>query len=255
MPKPDNNLPTRPQRESFGMEIGIAMMSIVVAVLLLLIGAIIFIWFAKPSPPSVVGGDQDPMVSKFRRVGFEIGRDSENRIQVITTPQTLQPLLVTNKDLAMITGLADLEVLDLRGTQISDEAVTHLKDLPKLEQLYLGGSVVTDTEPTLFYARFTDAAIDPVVELTTLKTLSLARTDIGDKAISKLPALTNLEVLFLLGTNVTDQSVEPLSKMKSLKELYLQETAVTPEGLQRLREALPDAKIMPLYEEESAAES
>lgn len=246
MPQPDfPDQPQRPKRESFGMEIGIALMSLVVASLLLLVGGLIFSWAARPVPPAMHDSDQDPTVSKYRRVGFEIGRDNENRIQVITTPI---PLLVTNKDLALLTGLPDLIVLDLRGTQISDEALTHLTDLPVLEQLYLGGSVRTDTEPTLFHARFTDAAIDPVAQLTTLKILSLAKTDIGDEAVQKLPALTNLEVLFLLGTQVTDESVDALSQMKSLKELYLQETAVTPDGLQRLRAALPQTEILPLGE-------
>jgi len=249
MPQPDSpHEPQRPKRESFGMEIGIALMSIVMTGLLLVIGGLIFSWVAKPTPPAVHDSDQDPTVSKFRRVGFEIGRDHENRIQVITTPN---PLLVTNKDLAMITGLPDLIVLDLRGTQISDEALTHLTDLPKLDQLYLGGSVITDTEPTLFHARFTDAAIDPVVQLTSLKVLSLAKTDIGDEAVQKLPALTKLEVLFLLGTNVTDASIDALSQMKSLKELYLQETAITPAGLKRLRAALPETEILPLEESDS----
>lgn len=253
MPHPDfPHEPQRPKRESFGTEIGIALMSIVVAGLLLVIGGLIFNWAARPTPPPVHDTDQDPTVSKFRRVGFEIGRDNENRIQVITTPN---PLLVTNKDLAMITGLPDLIVLDLRGTQISDEAITHLTDLPSLEQLYLGGSVITDTEPTLFHARFTDAAVDPVVELTSLKVLSLAKTDIGDEAVVKLPALTNLEVLYLLGTNVTDQSIDALSQMKSLQKLFLQETAITPAGLTRLRKALPETEILPLDESDAADDS
>lgn len=234
------------------MEIGIALMSIVVAGLLLLVGGLVFSWAAKPAPPAVLENDQDPTVSKFRRVGFEIGRDNEDRIQVITTPN---PLLVTNKDLAMITGLPDLIVLDLRGTQISNEALIHLTELPKIEQLYLGGSVVTDTEPTLFHARFTDEAIDPVLKLTSLKILSLAKTDIGDEAAKKLPALTNLEILFLLGTNITDESVDALSRMTSLKELYLQETSVTPEGLKRLRKALPQAEILPLDESDAGENS
>ncbi len=234
------------------MEIGIAVMSIVVAGLLLLVGGLVFNWVAKPTVPPVRANDQDPIVSKYRRVGFEIGRDHENRILQITTPN---PLLVTNKDLALVTGLTDLVVLDLRGTQISDEALTHLTDLPSLEKLYLGGSVRTDTEPTLFHARFTDTAIDPLTKLTTLKVLSLAKTDIGDAAVQKLPALTNLEVLFLLGTGVTDESVDALSEMESLKELYLQETAVTPEGLARLRAALPETEILPLDESDAGDDS
>ena len=233
--------PKRPHRETWGVEIALGMMAVVVLVALLAVGLWLLFWAFRPAGPVLQPNDQDPEVTRFRRVGFEIGRDSENNIQVITTPN---PLLVTDKDLALITGLPELLVLDLKGTQITDDALTHLTDLPKLQVLWLGGSVKTDTEPTLFHAHFTDAAVDPVAKLSTLKLLSLARTDIGDEGVKKLPALTNLEILFLLGTNVTDASVEPLSQMQSLQELYLEETAITPEGVSKLRAALPDTKIM-----------
>ncbi|MBI1249642.1 hypothetical protein GC197_17595 [bacterium] len=242
MPHPDStDQPKRPHRETWGVEIALGMMAVLVLMALLAVGLWLLFWAFRPASPKLPPNDQDPEVTEFRRVGFEIGRDSEDNIQVITTPN---PLLVTDKDLAMVTGLQELLVLDLRGTQITDDALAHLTDLPKLQQLFVGGSVVTDTEPTLFHARFTDAAVDPVVKLSTLKILSLARTDIGDESVKKLPVLTNLEILFLLGTNITDASVEPLSQMKSLKELYVEETAITPEGVAKLRAALPDTKIM-----------
>ena len=38
--------------------------------------------------------------------------------------------------------------------------------------------------------------------------------------------------------------------LASLKELHLQETRITQEGLARLREALPETKILPLATEE-----
>ncbi|RCS52909.1 hypothetical protein DTL42_08775 [Bremerella cremea] len=234
--------PKRPQRESWGMELAIALSALATLGVLMVVGVWLLNWASKPVLPQLPEGDQDPIVSKFRHVGFEIGRNAENEIQVITTPN---PLLVTDKDLALVTGLPNLTVLDLRGTQITDDALAHLTGLPKIEQLYVGGSVVTDTEPTLFHARFTDDAIKPLVELSTLKVLSLAKTDLGDKAIQQLPQLANLEVLFLLGTNVSDDSLDALAQMTSLKELYLQETKITPEGLKKLRTALPETKILP----------
>lgn len=182
------------------------------------------------------------MVSKYRRVGFEIGRNAEGQIQVITTPN---PLLVTDKDLTLITGLAHLQVLDLRGTQITDDALTHLRDLPQLEQLYLGGSVITDVEPTLFRARITDAALPQIATLQSLKVLSLAKTDIGDAGLRHLTELPNLEVLYLLGTSVTDASTETLQQMTSLKQLYLQETAVSDAALAKLRAVLKETAILP----------
>lgn len=234
--------PKRPQRESWGMELAIALSALATLGVLMVVGMWLLNWASKPALPKLPDKDQDPIVSKFRHVGFEIGRNAENEIQVITTPN---PLLVTDKDLALVTGLQDLLVLDLRGTQITDDALAHLTDLPKIEQLYVGGSVVTDTEPTLFHARFTDEAVKPLVALSTLKVLSLAKTDIGDKAVEQLPKLANLQVLYLLGTPITDDSLTALAQMKSLKELYLQETNITPKGLKKLREALPETEILP----------
>lgn len=224
------------------MELTIALSALAVLGVLMLVGVWFLSWLSKPPLPKLSDNDQDPIVSKFRHVGFEIGRNAAGEIQVITTPN---PLLVTDKDLAMVTGLQHLLVLDLRGTQITDDALAHLSDLPKIEQLYVGGSVVTDTEPTLFHARFTDAAVDPLVELSTLKVLSLAKTDIGDDAVRQLPKLTNLQVLYLLGTNITDASLDALGQMTSLRELYLQETGVSPQGLEKLRAALPETEILP----------
>ncbi len=224
------------------MELVIALSALATLGVLMLVGVWFLNWVSKPALPNLPDNDQDPVVSKFRHVGFEIGRNADGEIQVITTPN---PLLVTDKDLALVTGLQHLTVLDLRGTQITDDALDHLTDLPKIEKLYVGGSVVTDTEPTLFHARFTNAAVEPVVELSTLKLLSLAKTDIGDDAVRQLPKLTNLEVLYLLGTNITDDCLDALSQMKSLKALYLQETNVTPKGLEKLRAALPETEIQP----------
>lgn len=222
-------------------------MGLVVLAVLIFTGSWIWGWLAKPQVAEVPPAQQDAVVSRFRRVGFEIGRNAQGQIQVITTPN---PLLVTDKDLALLTGLAHLVVLDLRGTQITDEALLHLRDLPQLKELYLGGSVVTDVEPPLFHARITDAAIQQITQLSSLEVLSLAKTDITDQGVQQLPRLSNLKVLYLLGTPISDDAVASLAEMKSLESLYLQETRISPEGLARLRKELPQTEILPLAYEE-----
>ena len=245
MPPADSTLPPdprRPQRESWTTEVGIAAMGLVLLAVFMLAGSWIWGWARRQVAPPPPSHQQDPVVSQYRRVGFEIGRNAEGQIQVITTPN---PLLVTDKDLALITGLEHLEVLDLRGTQITNEALSHLTDLPRLEQLYLGGSVVTDVEPTLFRSRFTDEAVPKIASLKGLKVLSLARTDIGDAGVRHLASLSNLEVLYLLGTDITDASAETLQQITTLKQLYLQETALSTKTLAHLRRNLTQTTILP----------
>ena len=234
--------PRQPQRESWTTEVGIAAMGLLVLAIFILAGSWIWGWARRPAAPPPPSHQQDPIVSRYRHVGFEIGRNAEGQIQVITTPN---PLLVTDKDVALITGLDHLEVLDLRGTQITDDALSHLTDLPRLEQLYLGGSVVTDVEPTLFRSRFTNAAVPRIAALQSLKVLSLAKTDIGDAGVRHLVSLPNLEVLYLLGTDITDASAETLVQMTTLKQLYLQETALSTETLSHLRRSLKETTIFP----------
>jgi len=239
MSQPQQPPVKRPIRESWWIEIAIVSMAIVLLVMLLWLGSWIWAWASAGAKPKA-DGDQDPMVVQYRRAGLELGQNAEGQIQVITTPQ---PLLVTDEDLKLVTGLQHLEVLDLRGTQISDEALFHLTDLPKLTQLYLGGALITDSEQALFRARYTDRATEPIQDLISLKVLSLARTDIGDQGIRRLVELKDLEALFLIDTQITDASLEPLTRMTWLKKLYVQETGITVEGAQRLIQALPKTEV------------
>lgn len=68
-------------------------------------------------------------------------------------------------------------------------------------------------------AQIDDADLEPLQELSALKTLNLAATPISDDAIETLEELEQLEFLSISGTQIT------------------------PQGLQRLQAALPDTKI------------
>jgi len=103
--------------------------------------------------------------------------------------------------------LSNLEILDLRGTQISD--VTPLSRLTQLKQLYLLGTQVTD--------------VSPLSKLTQLKNLNLFGTQVKD--ISPLSKLLQLKNLNLFKTQVKD--ITPLSRLIQFKQLDLSGTQVT----------------------------
>ncbi|TWT32685.1 leucine-rich repeat domain-containing protein [Blastopirellula retiformator] len=232
--------PTRPQRESLLSHFAVTICAVVVMCgVLAIIGWGIALAFAPP-PPDRDATDQNETVAKFREIGLEVGRNGEDQIQVVATRY---PLLLTDQELAIVDGLPELEVLDLRGAPITNQALVHIENLPKLQELYLGGSVITDVEQTLFRTTITDDALPHITKLKTLRLLSLARTGVTDAAIPPLAELPNLETLFLVDVQVTDAAIDDLAKLKSLKHLYLHETPVTAEGVKQLQELLPETDV------------
>ncbi len=73
-------LPRRPQREAWWVEVAIALMGLVVLAVLIFTGSWIWGWLARPQVAAVPPAQQDAVVSKFRRVGFEIGRNAQGQI-------------------------------------------------------------------------------------------------------------------------------------------------------------------------------
>ena len=96
----------------------------------------------------------------------------------------------------LITGLTNLQILNLRGTRVSD--VAPLSGLTSLESVDLVNTRVTD--------------IAPLAGLTSLRSLDLRGTPVEN--VTPLAKLTNLQSLDLKGTRVRD--VKPLSDLKHL---------------------------------------
>jgi hypothetical protein len=108
--------------------------------------------------------------------------------------------------LPLLEGFSEFEYLDLRGTQVTDAGLAHLRNAKKLESLYLSAAI----------------------------------TDAG---MSHLSGLTNLRRLSLMDTKVTDTGLEQLKGLSQLEAAYLKGSKVTEEGVERLQQALPTCKI------------
>ena len=118
------------------------------------------------------------------------------------------------------------------------------KQFLSLEDADLTG-LAPDTERlSLGNTRVTDEGLSNLVPLKKLNWLDLSATPISDASAANLSTLDNLETLWLAGTNITDASVPSLVKLTKLTELDLRGTNVTTQGRQQLRAALPKLKTL-----------
>jgi serine/threonine-protein kinase len=115
-----------------------------------------------------------------------------------------------------------LNVLDLSHTNISDQSLAYLKQMPQLTTLKLDAT------------RIDDRGLREVSEMKQLYHLSLCGTRITDTGIANLTQLAKLCDLNLAETNVSDLSMSTLARCKNLVILDLQRTKVKDAGLASL---------------------
>ena len=99
--------------------------------------------------------------------------------------------------------------LNLRGTEVTDKGLEHLKDLKSLVRLHL------------------------------------ERTKITDAGLAHLAGLENLEYLNLYGVDVTDAGIQSLAGLKKLKRIYVWQTKMTEEGQAKFKAANTTAQLVP----------
>ena len=99
--------------------------------------------------------------------------------------------------------------LNLRGTEVTDKSLEHIKDAKSLVRLHL------------------------------------ERTKVTDAGLAQLAALQNLEYLNLYNTEITDAGLQSLAALKNLKRVYVWQTKVTEEGQAKLKAAAPTTQLIP----------
>ncbi|HET6884344.1 MAG TPA: M56 family metallopeptidase [Pirellulales bacterium] len=151
--------------------------------------------------------------------------------------------------------LRNLRHLDLSGTAVSDQGVSHLRRLEKLEWLDLSGTAVTDKGlaaltnlKNLEIVSFdgtpiTDAGVAYLAKLPRLGALGLSGTAIGDAGLEHLRNSTSLSSLRLKGTRVTDAGIVALKALSKLRNLELQDTPVSDAGIEAISH-LPDIQYL-----------
>jgi hypothetical protein len=131
---------------------------------------------------------------------------------------------VTDDQLSSISELTKLEKLDLNNNPVSDEGISHLNGLTALKHLDLTKTEVTDTGFSLL-----------LPNLSQLETLILEETPITDSGLAALSQLANLQTLDLTGTKVSDAGLIQLAGLSNLRSLKYGNTGITQQGFAQLR--------------------
>jgi hypothetical protein len=93
-------------------------------------------------------------------------------------------------------------------------------------------------------AQVTNEALDQVVKLPKLKSLSLAWSSVTDQGLEKLQNMTSLEALGITNTPVTDQGLKHLEAIPSLRYVWVCETdKLTKQGIASLRETIDGVNV------------
>jgi len=117
----------------------------------------------------------------------------------------------------------NLTFLDLADTNVTDDGLAHLADVPGLKHLraYRDG--------------LTDAGLEHLTACRDLTELRIGlNTGVTDAGVERLAKFTNLTELDLGGTSITDAGMVHLAELTALRLLWLVGTAVTDAGLGNL---------------------
>ena len=122
---------------------------------------------------------------------------------------------ITDSTLQVLKEVQGLQVLDLRGSQVSSDGVALLQDHRSLCVLRLENN------------RINDNAFRFICRMPHLERLSLTESDITGRGLADLRKCKSLWFLCLDGTGVTDSDVSHLGLCATLTELELRHTCVT----------------------------
>ena len=137
----------------------------------------------------------------------------------------------TDKVLAHLPDFPRLKRLLLTETQVSDDGLESVGRLPELEELFIWDG-----------ATITDKGVAHLRMLPKLKFLLLGGAAITDEAVSHLANVSTLETLLLDTNSLTDKALEYASRLPRLRELEVgnwgpegRQATITAAGLEHVR--------------------
>jgi len=154
-------------------------------------------------------------------LGGTVTRNSQGRIAGVS----LRGTWVSDADLQHLSQYADLSVLDLSLTHITDQGMQEIKNLRGISDF------------NLYFAEYiTDEGVAAIKDWKKLKRLNLHGTKAGDTALEHIAGITSIESLNVGSTLMTDVGLERLTVLPNLKELTMGGNELGDAGLQALRQ-------------------
>jgi hypothetical protein len=151
-------------------------------------------------------------------MGVPLHRDPSGVVRWIEAKQGE----LTDEAMTHLPALSRLEWLEIGGGKVSAAGAAHLKGCPELRRLYI------------YDINLAGDKLQWLTALTKLEALSLQRTGINASIMENIKA-PNLVVLNLSGNPVGDDVLDAAARLKELEVLSLADTKVTGPGLEKLR--------------------
>ena len=145
---------------------------------------------------------------------------------------------ISAEGLRQLAGLRHIELLDLYGNSINDQATKRLQVFENLRDLDLSLTPVSDAGLQQL------ASLKKLTHLQLLYSEGFAGPKITNAGLQHLSELNQLSRLNLVGAKVTDDGVDDLIRLRKLEHLTLIGTTITVDGLSRLRKTLPDCAVV-----------
>jgi Leucine-rich repeat (LRR) protein len=148
--------------------------------------------------------------------------------------------------LALPSGLEDVKVLNLNGSKVGNFGIRNLANLTHLTKLDLRNSQVDENaaasigrvtsleELHVEGAKFSDQGVAALRPLTNLRVLEINQVRLSPQGWAEMLNHPELEELRVRSSNLNDESMLILSKCPKLRRLQLNDVAITDLGLAQL---------------------
>ncbi len=184
----------------------------------------------------------------LKRLDLEGTKITDNTLQHLSALTSLEVLnigyvLVTDSGVEALASLSNLRELTLGGNKLTDAGLQPLRQLPNLTYLDLGGEQREDSG--IWSVSFAQPGLEAIATLKHLRRLRLEDTMITARGLVTIGSLPQLESLDLHDCErIGDDAVPILASMRALRSVDLTGTKITAAGLEKLRRAKPDCRIL-----------